>query len=339
MASGGVSPAPSVVEAGGVIVTTNGDVHTKDGDIILTNGTASGSRGSSIYNEAASGALTTTDDKVKICVFMGASPGKSPAHMEAARELARTMAAHDICMYISINLKDLFYCLCMAFLLPPELIVYLRIYHFPLHAQEYDSQQSFFCKLLTYLLALVYGGGTVGLMGEVARTLVSLKGPTSVHGIIPLPLVKYERSSESENADLNNGIEGVPKYDSYGRTTVVKDMHTRKQMMASEVLSGAKGSGFIALSGGYGTMEELMEVITWNQLGIHNRGVVALNVDGFWDGILNWVQGSVAAGFISEGNGDIMKGVNTPEEAIKALQEYKPSKGRFKLEWGNVSQG
>lgn len=52
--------------------------------------------------------------------------------------------------------------------------------------------------------------------------------------------------------------------------------------MAKEVLEGGEGSGFIALSGGYGTLEELMEVVTWNQLGIHNRGVVVLNVEGYW---------------------------------------------------------
>lgn len=78
-------------------------------------------------------------------------------------------------------------------------------------------------------------------MGEVARTLVSLSGPSSVHGIIPAPLVKYERGPESEGAS-NHSLEGVlPDYKTYGTTTVVKDMHTRKQMMAQEVLAGGDG--------------------------------------------------------------------------------------------------
>ena len=145
-------------------------------------------------------------------------------------------------------------------------------------------------------IKLVYGGGTVGLMGEVARTLVTLSGPESVHGIIPAPLVKYERGPDSDSATSS-----LPEYTVYGKTTVVKDMHTRKQMMAQEVLAGAEGSGFVALSGGYGTLEELMEVVTWNQLGIHNRGVVVLNVEGYWDGLLEWVRGSVEAGFVGEG--------------------------------------
>jgi uncharacterized protein (TIGR00730 family) len=186
-------------------------------------------------------------------------------------------------------------------------------------------------------IQLIYGGGTVGLMGEVARTLVSLSGPDSVHGIIPAPLVKYERGPDSEAAsDHSNSENGwLPAYDTYGRTTVVQDMHTRKQLMAQEVLTGGPGSGFLALSGGFGTLEELMEVVTWNQLGIHSRGCVVLNIEGYWDGLLAWVKGAVEAGFIGEGNLSIIQEARTGEEAVKALREYQVSKGRFKLDWGN----
>lgn len=104
-------------------------------------------------------------------------------------------------------------------------------------------------------------------------------------------------------------------------------------MMAREVLDGAQGSGFLALSGGYGTLEELMEVVTWNQLGIHSRGVVVLNIEGYWDGLLDWVKGSVKAGFVGEGTRDIIAEAKTAEEAVKELREYKVSQGRFKLEW------
>jgi predicted Rossmann-fold nucleotide-binding protein len=168
-------------------------------------------------------------------------------------------------------------------------------------------------------------------MGEIARSLVSLSGPESVHGIIPAPLVKYERGPDSEVS--TGGI--LPEYSVYGKTTVVKDMHTRKQMMAQEVLAGGKGSGFVALPGGYGTLEELMEVVTWNQLGIHNRGVVVFNAEGYWDGLLNWVKKSVEAGFVGEGNKDIIRAEKTAEDVVRALREYKVAKGRFKLEWGN----
>lgn len=138
----------------------------------------------------------------------------------------------------------------------------------------------------------------------------------------------------SEGASSHAEEGQLPEYAVYGKTTVVKDMHTRKQMMAREVLDGAEGSGFIALPGGYGTLEELMEVVTWNQLGIHSRGIVVLNVEGYWDGLLNWVRGSVKAGFVGEGAKDIIAEATTADAAIKELQEYKVAAGRFKLEWG-----
>ncbi|TVY35262.1 Bifunctional cytokinin biosynthesis protein, partial [Lachnellula occidentalis] len=178
--SGGASPVPP---------TMNGESSTP----VLSN-----------LNPASQPKDTVSSPAVKICVFCGSAPGKSPAHMESARALARVMASKNI--------------------------------------------------------QLVYGGGTVGLnptpspknppltppppttVGEVARTLVSLSGPNSVHGIIPAPLVKYERGPDSdmENSDL-------PAYGVYGKTTVVKDMHTRKEMMAKEVINAGPGSGFVAL--------------------------------------------------------------------------------------------
>lgn len=185
-------------------------------------------------------------------------------------------------------------------------------------------------------ISLVYGGGTVGLMGEVARTLVALSGPTAVHGIIPAPLVKFERGPDSSIEDgTTNGSGKVPDYDVYGKTTVVKDMHTRKHMMATEVMAGGPGSGFIALPGGYGTLEELMEVVTWNQLGIHERGVAVYNVDGYWDGLMSWINKSVDEGFVGESNMGIIISKDNAEDCIKALAEYTCTKGRFKLEWGN----
>ncbi|KAI7269843.1 general substrate transporter, partial [Hortaea werneckii] len=140
-------------------------------------------------------------------------------------------------------------------------------------------------------ISLVYGGGTVGIMGEVAKTLVSLSGPEAVHGVIPEALIRYERNY-NEDGSTNAVVDPQKVIDekTYGRTTVVKDMHTRKQMMAREVIEGGVGGGFIALSGGYGTLEELMEVVTWNQLGIHGMPVVVYNVEGYWDGLMQWVR-------------------------------------------------
>lgn len=175
----------------------------------------------------------------------------------------------------------------------------------------------------------------MGLMGELARTLVSLSGPSSVHGVIPAPLVKYERGPDSEAASKYS-VGGVPDESIYGKTTVVNDMHTRKHMMAEAVLAGGPGSGFIALPGGYGTLEELMEVVTWNQLGIHGRGIVVLNVEGYWDGLLTWVRHSVESGFVQDTNKAIIVEAKTGEEAVKALMQYRVSEGRFKLKWGST---
>ncbi|KAI1438794.1 hypothetical protein GGR50DRAFT_637856 [Xylaria sp. CBS 124048] len=182
-------------------------------------------------------------------------------------------------------------------------------------------------------IALVYGGGTVGLMGEVAKTIVAQNGPGAVHGIIPEALVKWERDSTYAATKDANGYH-LPEESVYGYTTVVKDMHTRKRMMAQEVLEGGPGSGFIALSGGFGTMEELMETATWNQLGIHSNGVCVLNTDGFYDGLLQWIQKSADEGFLKPANAGIIVTATDAEGAIEALRNYKVSDDRYYgLDW------
>ena len=177
-------------------------------------------------------------------------------------------------------------------------------------------------------ISLVYGGGTIGLMGEVAKTLVSLSGSHAVHGIIPEALVAFEQEGGRRTAGRTVINEKL-----FGRTTVVPDMHTRKQLMAKEVMEGGPGSGFVALSGGYGTLEELMEVTTWNQLGIHGKGVVIFNVEGYYDGLIQWVKTAVVGGFISPGNAGILVEALDAEEVVKQLEEYQVAEGRFKLDW------
>ena len=169
-------------------------------------------------------------------------------------------------------------------------------------------------------------------MGEVAKTLVSINGPDSVHGIIPEALVKFERDGTYQTMNSDNQV--VPDQATYGRTTVVKDMHTRKQLMAEEVFKGGPGSGFIGLPGGYGTMEEIFEVITWNQLGIHKKGICLLNVNGYWDGILQWLDKAVDDGFVREGNKQIVVTATGAEEAVKALKNYQVSSETYQLSWG-----
>lgn len=171
-------------------------------------------------------------------------------------------------------------------------------------------------------------------MGEVAKTLVSLSGPEAVHGIIPEALVKYERDATYQSVNTQNMH--IPEEAVYGRTTVVKDMHTRKRMMAEEVFAGGPGSGFVALSGGFGTIEEVLETATWVQLGIHDRGICLFSIDGFYDGILEWVRTAVAQGFIRGGNADILTTATTAEGAVKALREYQVPTSTMKLEWNKT---
>ncbi|KAI5854722.1 hypothetical protein BZA05DRAFT_392342 [Tricharina praecox] len=162
---------------------------------------------------------------------------------------------------------------------------------------------------------LVYGGGTVGLMGAVSRTLVSLSGPTSVHGIIPRPLIKFEQG----------GV--IAPASEYGTTTVVEDMHARKAMM------GRLSKAFVVMPGGFGTMEEFFEVVTWNQLGIHDCPVVVLNIGGFYDGLLGWVTKAIEEGFIKENLRGIIVEAKTVDEVEEAIRNYTPAEGRFDLDW------
>lgn len=110
-------------------------------------------------------------------------------------------------------------------------------------------------------IRLVYGGGNVGLMGTIARTVIDAGG--LVTGIIP----EFLKAREVMFADADE-------------TIVVPDMHTRKMLMFE------KSDGFIALPGGVGTLEELVEQLTWSQLGRHSKPVMLANINGFWDPLL-----------------------------------------------------
>jgi len=163
--------------------------------------------------------------------------------------------------------------------------------------------------------SLVYGGGTVGLMGAVASSLTSLGG--NVHGIVPKALVGVEE-------------DGVPhSVKEFGKRTVVQDMHARKAMM------GKEANAFLALPGGFGTMEELFEIITWNHIGIHDCPIVILNLDGYYDRLLEWIKMAVEKGFISESLSAIVSEAKSVEEVAEKFKSYKPALGRLDLDWGS----
>jgi hypothetical protein len=125
-------------------------------------------------------------------------------------------------------------------------------------------------------IGLVYGGGNVGLMGTVARAV--LEGGGHVTGIIPDFLKSRERMLEEIQ-----------------ETIVVEDMHTRKRLMFE------RADAFVALPGGIGTLEELVEQMTWAQLGRHDKPILMLSVAGFWRPLLTLFAHMRQSGFIREG--------------------------------------
>ncbi|CAN6457047.1 unnamed protein product [Victoria cruziana] len=154
-------------------------------------------------------------------------------------------------------------------------------------------------ELVKRKIDLVYGGGSVGLMGLIARTV--LDGGCHVLGVIPTALLPLEISGES-----------------VGDVKKVADMHERKAEMARQA------DAFIALPGGYGTMEELLEMITWSQLGIHEKPVGLLNVDGYFDALLALFDNGVVEGFIRPDARHIVVSAPTAEELVQKMEEYKP---------------
>ncbi|WCJ29425.1 Cytokinin riboside 5'-monophosphate phosphoribohydrolase LOG8 [Euphorbia peplus] len=155
-------------------------------------------------------------------------------------------------------------------------------------------------ELVKRKIDLVYGGGSVGLMGLISHKVY--QGGCHVLGVIPKALMPLEISGES-----------------VGEVKTVADMHERKAAMAREA------DAFIALPGGYGTMEELLEMITWSQLGIHKKPVGLLNVDGYYNCLLSLFDNGVQEGFIKPSARHIILSAPTAEELVEKMEQYSPS--------------
>jgi hypothetical protein len=155
-------------------------------------------------------------------------------------------------------------------------------------------------ELVNRKINLVYGGGSVGLMGSISQRVFD--GGCHVLGVIPKALVPLEISGES-----------------VGEVRIVSDMHERKAIMAQQ------SDAFIALPGGYGTMEEVLEMITWSQLGIHQKSVGLLNVDGYYNSLLELFDNGVKEGFIKPSARQIVLSAPTAKELLTKMEEYTPS--------------
>lgn len=90
---------------------------------------------------------------------------------------------------------------------------------------------------------------------------------------------------------------------------------------------------------GFGTFEELFEVVTWNQLGIHDYPIIVLNIDGFYDGLLQFIENAVAAGFIKDSCKTIISEARAAEEVAQKIKEYQPASGRYNLDWNSEGPG
>jgi uncharacterized protein (TIGR00730 family) len=148
-------------------------------------------------------------------------------------------------------------------------------------------------------VGLVYGGGHVGLMGVLADAV--LRGGGEVVGVIPQALVDRELAQQNLT-----------------RLEVVDTMHQRKARMAD------LADGFAALPGGFGTADELFEILTWAQLGLHAKPVALLNVAGFFDQLLAWVDRCVAEGFLRPENRDLFVTAADADELLRRLFHSKP---------------
>ena len=143
-------------------------------------------------------------------------------------------------------------------------------------------------------LGLVYGGASVGLMGAVADA--ALAGGAEVIGVLPDVLA----GKEIAHAGLT-------------RLELVSTMHERKARMAE------LADAFLVLSGGYGTLEELLEAVTWAQLRLHNKPVILINTAGYWEGLLAFLDTAVTAGFLKEKNRKLLRVATNADEAVRIL--------------------
>ncbi|MCZ2150529.1 MAG: TIGR00730 family Rossman fold protein [Bryobacterales bacterium] len=146
---------------------------------------------------------------------------------------------------------------------------------------------------------LVYGGAHVGLMGTVADTVLEQGG--RVTGVIP--------RSMREREIAHTGLTEL---------RVVETMHERKALMAD------LSDGFIALPGAYGTLDELFEILTWGQLGIHAKPVGVLNVDGFFDLLFAFLDRTVEAGLLKQANRELFVAAGAPGELLERMAAHRP---------------
>lgn len=148
---------------------------------------------------------------------------------------------------------------------------------------------------------LIYGAGSIGLMGIIADAVLSAGG--EVVGVIPDFLIR----SEVGHHDLTDLV-------------ITDSMHDRKRRMFE------MADAFVVLPGGLGTLDETFELITWRQLRLHDSPIIVLNVDGYWAPLISLIDATIAAGFADPATTELFSVVNTPEEVLQTLACLGPAK-------------
>lgn len=160
-------------------------------------------------------------------------------------------------------------------------------------------------KLADENIGLVYGGANVGLMGAVADGVLEKGG--KVFGVLP----NFLRSKEIAHDHLTELF-------------LVETMHERKTKMNDLC------DGVIALPGGFGTLEEFFEMLTWAQLGLHKKPIAILNIDGFYDSLITFIQTTVDKGFLKQVNQDMLIVSNKIEDLLDKMKNYEaPTVGKW----------
>ncbi len=154
-------------------------------------------------------------------------------------------------------------------------------------------------QLVKYDMSLVYGGASVGIMGEIADAVLAAGG--QVIGVMPRALVEKE-----------------VQHDGLTELLVVDSMHERKLKMA-EI-----SDGFIAMPGGLGTLEELFEILTWAQLGFHQKPCALLNVASYYDKLSAFLNHAVDEQFIKPVHSHMLLIENNPEKILQSMLAYQP---------------
>lgn len=157
-----------------------------------------------------------------------------------------------------------------------------------------DSARALGAGLAERDICLVYGGGGIGLMGAVASSALDRGG--EVKGVIPEFMLKLE-VGDLEGVDLE----------------LTDSMHNRKRRMFE------LADAFVAIAGGLGTLDELIEITTWKQLRLHNKPIIVLNEDGYWDNFVSLFEHVIKEGFASEGNAALITVVDSVDKVFETL--------------------